>query len=84
MDDKTGNILTIFEQISRIPRCSKNESKISHWLQQWANDKSLALQKDSAGNIIIKIEATRGLEHAPGIIIQGHLDMVVFPICQEL
>ena len=76
MDDKTRNVLNIFEQISKIPRCSKKEAKISQWLQQWADDKGLPLRKDSAGNIIIKIEATRGVENAPGIIIQGHLDMV--------
>lgn len=76
MDDKTRNILNIFEQINKIPRCSKKEAKISQWLQQWANDKGLTFRKDSSGNIIIKIAATQGAENAPGIIIQGHLDMV--------
>lgn len=76
MDDKTRNILNIFEQINKIPRCSKKEAKISQWLQQWANDKGLTFRKDSSGNIIIKIAATKGAENAPGIIIQGHLDMV--------
>jgi dipeptidase D len=76
VDDKTRNILNIFEQINKIPRCSKKEAKISQWLLQWANDKGLTFRKDSPGNIIIKIAATKGAENAPGIIIQGHLDMV--------
>jgi dipeptidase D len=76
VDDKTHHILNIFEQINKIPRCSKKEAKISQWLQQWAKDKGLAFRMDSLGNIIIKITATNGAENAPGIIIQGHLDMV--------
>ncbi len=76
MEDKTHHILNIFEQINKIPRCSKKEARISQWLQQWANDKGLTFRKDSSGNIIIKIAATQGAENAPGVIIQGHLDMV--------
>jgi len=76
VDDKTRDILKIFEQINKIPRCSKKEAKISQWLQQWAKDKGLTFRKDSSGNIIIKIAATKGAQNAPGVIIQGHLDMV--------
>jgi dipeptidase D len=76
VEDKTHHILNIFEQINKIPRCSKKEARISQWLQQWANDKGLTFRKDSSGNIIIKSAATQGAENAPGVIIQGHLDMV--------
>jgi dipeptidase D len=76
VDGKTRNILNIFEQISKIPRCSKKEAKISDWLLQWANDRGLTVRKDSAGNILIKIAPTPGVENAPGMVIQGHLDMV--------
>ena len=76
MDDTTRNILNIFEQINKIPRCSKNEEKISLWLQQWANAKGLTFRKDSSGNIVIQIAAAKGAGNGPGIIIQGHMDMV--------
>ena len=36
MDDRTGEILRIFEQISAIPRCSRQERRIADWLLQWA------------------------------------------------
>ena len=31
---------------------------------------------DAAGNILLRKKATPGMEHLPGICIQGHLDMV--------
>lgn len=32
--------------------------------------------RDAAGNVCIRIPATKGLEHRPGIVLQAHLDMV--------
>jgi dipeptidase D len=76
MDGKTREILDIFEKISSIPRCSKHEEKISQWLEQWAADKGFAVRKDSTKNMVIKVSATPGVDNAPGIVIQGHMDMV--------
>ena len=28
----------LFEQISRIPRCSKNEAKLQDWMEKWAKE----------------------------------------------
>ncbi len=76
MDEKTREILNIFEQISTVPRCSKHEEKFSQWLEQWAADKGFAVRKDGAKNMIIKVPATTGFENTPGIVVQGHMDMV--------
>lgn len=76
MTEKTREILDIFEQIAAIPRCSKHEGKISRWLQQWAKDHSFEVQTDRVGNVVIRVPATAGYENAPGIVIQGHMDMV--------
>ena len=76
METKTREILDRFEEISRIPRCSKNEQAISQWLQNWAAEKNFKSIADSTGNICVKVPASAGAEDAPVIVIQGHMDMV--------
>ena len=76
MDNATRTIIDYFEQINQIPRCSKQEQQISHWLQQWAIDRGVPVKSDSAGNLVLQVPASNGLEHAPTVILQGHLDMV--------
>ena len=76
MEGKLQAILDYFEQINAIPRCSKNERQIGLWLEKWAETKQFSLKKDAAGNLSIKVPATRGFEDGPVIVIQGHMDMV--------
>jgi dipeptidase D len=68
--------LEIFEQISRIPRCSKNEEAVTRWFEAWAGSHGWPSMRDRAGNLLIHVPATAGGESAPGVVIQGHLDMV--------
>ncbi|PIE67232.1 MAG: aminoacyl-histidine dipeptidase [Deltaproteobacteria bacterium] len=76
MDRETRAIIDYFERINRIPRCSTHEARLGQWLQQWAADRSLPYQADSAGNLVIQVPASSGYEHFPCIVIQGHMDMV--------
>jgi dipeptidase D len=76
MDQKTGKILDLFEQINEIPRCSKNEKAIILWLRQWAEKKQFPVKVDAGGNMVITVTPSPGYEHSPGIVIQGHVDMV--------
>ena len=76
MAGQTEKILRYFEQINAIPRCSKDEARLSRWLQQWARERNLAFQVDSPGNLVIQVAATRGQGHRPGVVLQGHMDMV--------
>jgi dipeptidase D len=76
MEEKVKTILDYFEQINAIPRCSRNEEQIGLWLKQWAETKQLAVKKDAAGNLLIKVPPTPGYENAPIIVIQCHTDMV--------
>jgi dipeptidase D len=73
---KTREILRCFEEISKIPRCSKNEEKIIQWLLNWAKENRFESKKDSVGNVVIKVPASTGYEKSPVTVIQGHLDMV--------
>ena len=70
------NIFKYFEEISNIPRGSGNNRKISDYLVKFAVERGLKYYQDEALNVIIYKEASQGLEDVPGIIIQGHMDMV--------
>jgi dipeptidase D len=76
MNVKTRRLLEIFEEINRIPRCSKNEEAIARWFAAWARAKNFSSRRDRAGNLLITVPATPGHEAAPAVVIQGHLDMV--------
>ena len=76
MDKNVSKILEFFQQINEIPRCSKNEEKIVLWLRQWAEEMQFPVKVDEAGNMVITVAPSAGYEHSPGIVIQGHVDMV--------
>lgn len=76
MDEKTREILDYFKNITSIPRCSKQEDSISSWLQSWAAKNQVPTKKDEAGNLVFTLSASKGYEQSPGIILQGHMDMV--------
>jgi dipeptidase D len=65
-----------FEEISSIPRGSKKEEKISSYLVNFARYRGLQVIQDEALNVIIRKQASPGYEDLPGIILQGHMDMV--------
>src|SRR5699024_4398186 len=65
-----------FRKISDIPRCSGNEKEVSDFLVDFARERDLQVVQDEEFNVIIKKSATLGYEDSPGVIIQGHMDMV--------
>ena len=65
-----------FYGITRIPRPSKHEEKIRAWLLQWAAERGVEAFTDKTGNVIMRAPATPGMEDCPGVILQGHMDMV--------
>lgn len=69
-------IFYYFEQISAIPRGSKNNKGISDYLAAFADERGLFCIQDPLYNIIIKKPASKGCENSPAVIIQGHMDMV--------
>lgn len=70
------NVFRYFEEISNIPRGSKNNKGISDFLVQFAKEHQLKCVQDSAYNVIIIKEASEGYESCPALILQGHMDMV--------
>jgi dipeptidase D len=73
---KTNEILKWFEEINKIPRCSKKEKQIGQWLMDWAKNYNFLPRQDNAGNVVIKVPGSPGYEDSAPVIIQGHQDMV--------
>jgi dipeptidase D len=73
---KPERVFFYFEEISKIPRCSFHEEKISNYLKQFGEDQGLETLQDEALNIIIKKPGTKGYENSPTVVLQGHMDMV--------
>jgi len=69
-------VFKYFSQISKIPRGSGNEKAISDYLVSKAKRLGLEVIQDKALNVIIKKPGTKGYENSPGVILQGHMDMV--------
>jgi dipeptidase D len=76
-------VWNIFEHvIAKTPRPSHHEemirNKIKSWLTEQSrnNDLNFTIREDSVGNILIRKPATRGMELAPSLMLQAHMDMV--------
>jgi dipeptidase D len=69
-------ILEYFNQINAIPRCSNHEAQLAEWLKQWAAAHRFDTREDPAGNLVMAVPPSPGYESAPGVVLQGHMDMV--------
>ena len=65
-----------FDEIRKIPHCSKHEEKIRDYIINFAENQKLKYKQDKTGNIVIYKTANPGFEKNPTIILQGHMDMV--------
>lgn len=73
---KPESLWKYFYEITRVPRCSKEEAKIREYIIQVAKKNGLEYKVDKVGNLVVKKPATPGFENRAGIVFQGHLDMV--------
>ncbi len=65
-----------FEEITKIPRASKNEKEILEYIKLFAENRKCDYAQDTAGNIVIRREASPGFEDKPVVVLQSHVDMV--------
>jgi len=65
-----------FDEIRKIPRCSKHEEKIREYILNFAKKNNLKTKTDKPGNVVILKPASSGMEKKPTVILQGHMDMV--------
>lgn len=69
-------ILSIFKEITRIPRESGHEEKIVEYLVNFAKEHGLEYKTDDVNNVVITKPASKGYEDRSTIVLQGHTDMV--------
>ena len=74
MDSK--QVLSIFDEITKIPRESGHEELITSYLLDYAKRLGLEAKSDEIGNVVIIKEAAPGMENRPTIVLQSHSDMV--------
>lgn len=71
-----ADALRFFEEISAIPRASRNEAGIAAYMKKFAEDRGLWVHVDENNNVVIKKPGSPGCEHLPPVMLQGHLDIV--------
>ena len=65
-----------FHSLTQIPRPSGRKEQISAFLANYGRSLGLETIVDGIGNVIIRKPASPGYENHPGVILQGHMDMV--------
>ncbi len=65
-----------FYSLTQIPRPSGKKKEISDFVASFGRSLGLETVVDEIGNVIIRKPASPGYENHPGVILQGHLDMV--------
>ena len=65
-----------FYNLTQIPRPSGQKEEVTAFLANYGRSLGLETIVDSMGNVIIRKPASAGYEDHPGVILQGHSDMV--------
>lgn len=65
-----------FLSLTQIPRPSGQKKQIGDFLVAYGKALGLETLQDNIGNVLIRKPASPGLENHPGVILQGHMDMV--------
>jgi dipeptidase D len=73
---KPEDIWKHFNEILKIPHCSGNEAHFGDYIISHAKRLNLDWKRDEVGNVLVSMKASAGKENSPGLILQGHLDMV--------
>lgn len=73
---KPSKVFYYFNEITKIPRPSKKEEKMSLWLEETGKKMGLATKRDKVGNVLIAKPATPGKENVTPVVLQAHMDMV--------
>lgn len=71
-----ATLWSIFAELCHIPRPSKHEQAVAQWIMDWAKNYPITCEQDDTGNLLLSKPATAGMEDRPGVILQGHIDMV--------
>ncbi|MFA5051802.1 MAG: beta-Ala-His dipeptidase [Patescibacteria group bacterium] len=75
-DVQAHPVLGIFKSITAIPHPSGQETALGDWVIRYALERGWLASRDQAGNVLVTVPATSGLESRLPICFQAHLDMV--------
>ena len=76
LDLQPASVWHYFHQLTQIPRPSHHEEAVQQYVLDEAARLGLSAERDAVGNIRVRKPASAGHEGTPGVILQGHLDMV--------
>ena len=65
-----------FYDLTLIPRPTGQMEEVTKFVMDFGKSLGLDTKQDEAGNVLITKPASKGMESAPVVIIQSHLDMV--------
>lgn len=65
------SVINYFKEISKIPRCSKNEGKIVEYLKGWAENNNFSFKIDRGNNLVVYVG-----NNIEKVALQSHVDMV--------
>ena len=65
-----------FSKLNAVPRPSKKEGRVIEFMLNFGRSLQLETFKDEVGNVIIRKDASIGMEDRKPITLQSHLDMV--------
>ncbi len=75
-DLEPKKVFEFFDELTRIPRGSGNETAVSDYLVDFADRRGLIAYRDEWNNVTILKPATTGMEEKETVILQAHMDMV--------
>ncbi len=75
-DLNPGVVWRHFAALAELPRPSGKEGPARDYVIGWAREHGFHWSRDAIGNVVIRAPARGRGRNAPGLILQGHLDMV--------
>lgn len=65
-----------FYELTQIPRPTGHTKAVEKYIVDFAKKLNLDVKQDKVGNVLVTKPASKGMEDAPTVILQSHLDMV--------
>ena len=69
-----------FNEISRIPRGSRNEKAVSDYVVAFAKEHGLHYIQDDTWNVIVDVPASPGYENSGTVLLQAHMGPHLVPM----
>ncbi len=76
LDLKPKNVWKHFYELTQIPRPTGHTKAVEKYIVDFGKSLQLDVKQDKVGNVLITKPASNGMEDAPTVVLQAHLDMV--------